>query len=363
MAVGLPLKTTYANGDVYSASDVNDTNGTINAFLAPSLATSAGKNCVINGGFDVWQRGTSFTGVSPYYSADRWMGSRAGAVAGGTWSRQLTNDTTNLPNIQYCIRIARNSGNTSTALLETTTNFETVNTIEYKGQQVTLSYYARKGANYSGGSLTAILATGTGTDENLVFGYTGEANPISASATLTTTWQRFTATGTIATSANEMAIDFRWTPTGTAGANDYVEITGVQLELGSVATTFARNGATYQAELAACQRYYYRQTGTGNYATFGIGTAFNSTKAFINIIQPVAMRVVPQSIEIPSTITNLKLTNIGSTNYTISNITFVEGTYTNTILEVTASGMTTNQGVWIGNNNTTAGFIGVSAEL
>jgi len=30
MAVGLPLKTTYANGDVFSASDVNDTNGTIN---------------------------------------------------------------------------------------------------------------------------------------------------------------------------------------------------------------------------------------------------------------------------------------------------------------------------------------------
>jgi len=30
MAVGFPLKTTYANGDVYSASDVNDTNGTLN---------------------------------------------------------------------------------------------------------------------------------------------------------------------------------------------------------------------------------------------------------------------------------------------------------------------------------------------
>ena len=30
MAVGFPLKTTYANGDVYSASDVNDTNGTVN---------------------------------------------------------------------------------------------------------------------------------------------------------------------------------------------------------------------------------------------------------------------------------------------------------------------------------------------
>ena len=30
MPVGVPLKTTYANGDVFSASDINDTNGTIN---------------------------------------------------------------------------------------------------------------------------------------------------------------------------------------------------------------------------------------------------------------------------------------------------------------------------------------------
>lgn len=30
MAVGLPLKTTYADGDVFSAADINDTNGTVN---------------------------------------------------------------------------------------------------------------------------------------------------------------------------------------------------------------------------------------------------------------------------------------------------------------------------------------------
>lgn len=30
MAVGFPTKVTYANGDVYSAADVNDTNGTLN---------------------------------------------------------------------------------------------------------------------------------------------------------------------------------------------------------------------------------------------------------------------------------------------------------------------------------------------
>ena len=43
MAVGLPLKTTYANGDVYSASDVNDTNGTVNLFTSSTLSSQADK--------------------------------------------------------------------------------------------------------------------------------------------------------------------------------------------------------------------------------------------------------------------------------------------------------------------------------
>jgi hypothetical protein len=38
MAAGWPVKTTYANGDVYSASDVNDANGTLN-YINPTSAT------------------------------------------------------------------------------------------------------------------------------------------------------------------------------------------------------------------------------------------------------------------------------------------------------------------------------------
>jgi hypothetical protein len=38
MAAGWPTKVTYANGDVYSASDVNDTNGTLN-YIDPTAAT------------------------------------------------------------------------------------------------------------------------------------------------------------------------------------------------------------------------------------------------------------------------------------------------------------------------------------
>ncbi len=55
MATGWPMKTTYANGDVYSASDVNDTNGTINLLQTSTLSRAGGKNVIINGGMDIWQ--------------------------------------------------------------------------------------------------------------------------------------------------------------------------------------------------------------------------------------------------------------------------------------------------------------------
>jgi hypothetical protein len=263
MAVGWPTKTTYANGDVYSASDVNDTNGTINLLTTSTLSMSAGKNAVINGGADIWQRGTSiaYTGGNQY-TADRWcFGS---GTTGRTVSRQVTGDTTNLPFLQYCIRVQRDSGNTTTNQIKLNQSLETVNSIRFAGQTVTVSYYARAGANYSSASnlLTLDLKSGTGTDQNVDATYTGAATVATSSATLTTTWQRFTATGTVSASATEVALIFNYTPVGTAGANDYFEITGVQLELGTTATTFSRAGGTIQGELAACQRYYQKSYST-----------------------------------------------------------------------------------------------------
>lgn len=252
MAAGFPVKANYATGDVLTATNMNDLSGTVNylQYMPP-------RNPIINSNFSVWQRGTSSAiSTSGTYLADRWQGYRA--VTGSTYSRQTTNDTTNLPNIQYCARIQRDSGNTSTSALHLQQNFESVNSIPYAGKSIVLSFYARAGANYSSASsaLSVQLASGTGTDQNLIFTpYTGAAYPVNSSATLTTTWQRFTFTGTVATTATELAVLFYYTAVGTAGANDYFEVTGVQLELGSVANTYMPNQPTYQGELAACQRY------------------------------------------------------------------------------------------------------------
>jgi hypothetical protein len=303
MAVGLPLKVTYADGDVYAASDVNDTNGTINLLQTSTLSYQAGKNRIINGGMDIWQRGTSIAGTTTSFSADRWQSYRS--VAGSTFSRQTVSDTTNLPNIQYCLRVQRDSGNTSTTTLNIAQNAETVNSIPLAGQKIAVSFYARKGANFSAAAsnIQFVFRTGTGTDQNgLTAGFTGQVDLISQSTILTTTWQRFTYTATVASNVSQFAIIMNYTPVGTAGAADFFEVTGVQVELGSVATSFSRAGGNIQGELANCQRYYQKSYSQGttvptnSVAGSEFHQGYTTLNQFFSCGQtrfPVIMRIAP----------------------------------------------------------------------
>jgi hypothetical protein len=107
---------------------------------------------------------------------------------------------------------------------------------------------------------------------------------VDSSATLTTTWQRFTFTFAVGATATELSVALTNVTTGTAGADDYFEITGVQLELGTTATTFSRAGGTIQGELAACQRYYSKsyniETAPATSSTIGavaMKTAYTSS--------------------------------------------------------------------------------------
>lgn len=261
-------------------------------------------NPIINGGFDNWQRGTSFSltaSTGTTYVSDRWATS-TGANQACTISRQVTGDTTNLPNIQYALRLQRNSGQTGTSGMAISTSLETVNTIPFAGKTVTMSFYAKKGATYTPGTFNAYLITGTGTDQNRQSGgYTGENSSISAAISLTTTWQRFIVTGTIPATATEMAPYFFFDFAGTAGATDFFEITGFQIDLGtytaSSAPSFRRSGGTIQGELAACQRYYWRGGGIKLNVPFSMIATMSATLARAVVPFPVAMRVPPTSID------------------------------------------------------------------
>jgi len=318
-------------------------------------------NPVLNSNFSVWQRGTSISvTANPQYVADRWAISRS-ATSTMTVSRQATGDTTNLPNIQYCGRFQRNSGDTSTAVPNFAQSFETINSVPYAGKTVTLSFYARVGANWSAGSsFNCYFNSGTGTDQNVLSGYTGNASIATSNPTLTTTWVRYTLTGTVATTATEIAFGFYYTPTGTAGVNDYVEMTGVQIDVGSVALPYRSNGATFQGELAACQRYYFRNGTGAGYQPMGFGLASSSTNGMIMINFPVPMRTSPASIDFSTLQVND--TTVGTAVSAVAYSGTEYGTMS-AVINATTSGMTTFRPVKLIANNSATGYLGFSAEL
>ncbi len=324
-------------------------------------ATPSASNPILNGAYDIWQRGTSVVGAGGgAYTTDRWMLYAGGQ---GTVSRQVTNDTTNLPAIQYCARVQRNNASADTTVIPFGQSLESSNSIPFAGKTVTLSFYARKGANYSSASdaLSVTLATGTGTDQNfLSAGYTGSATPISQTATLTATWQRFSYSATLATTMTEMAVRFQFTPVGTAGAADFFEVTGVQVDVGSVALPFRRAMNTLQGELAACQRYYWRSTPGGAYNAYGNGGTISTTGAYLAIPFPVFMRTNATSIDFA----NLAVQTSGGVLAGLSTLTIDQGSPINiSLAAVTASTWTANQPCRLINNNNSAGYLGFSAEL
>ena len=245
--------------------------GTLPAINGASLtsvnAVNGGrKNLIINGGMDVWQRGTSFAHSNgKKYCPDRfWLNPQSVA---STYARQAVTSPIAGMASQYCLRIQRNINVTSTGLTYFAADLESSNAFACRGRKLTLSFYARKHA--TGYTATSSLfslgiVSGKGTNQTLVNGYTSGAFVANQSNTLTSSWQRFTVTtsSVIADDITQIGLQGTRTNVGTAGTNDYMEITGIQLEISDVATDFEHR--SYGEELALCQRYY-QTTGVFSY--------------------------------------------------------------------------------------------------
>jgi hypothetical protein len=244
------------DGQVVYLTDTDQTlvwDGAAWTVLAP---IAGGRNSIINGAFDVWQRSTDATtaGSYGYATADRWISRTSTGPGSVRVSRQLASDLTGF---RYCARVQRTASNTDTGGLQIIHILETANSIKFAGKTVTLSFYARNGANYSpaGSGMSPLLYSGTGTDQHWT-SFTSQSTAIAQTVALSATWQRFSYSATIAPTTTQLYMMFQMNPTGTAGANDYFEITGVQLEVGAVATPFEFEdiGDT----LRKCMRYFQK---------------------------------------------------------------------------------------------------------
>ena len=286
-------------GDVTGATALTIANGAVTAAKIAS-GVLENPNVVINGGFDVWQRGVTFSSLSYYQDyADRWMGD-AHNSAGNTISRQL--GTASEPFYRF-LRFQRDSGQTVTGARRVGTVFESQDTRFMCGQEVTLSWYMRKGANWSPATdtVTSYIFTGTANNEGMSSGlgsaWTGFAQQ-TQSNTITTSWVRFTHTVTLSATAQQVGINFV-TPAsvGTAGAADSWDISGVKLELGGVATPFMNKG--FGVEIVRCQRYYSKSYpidsapgGGGSGASSGLAI-YSTGSQGLGARWPTEMRTTP----------------------------------------------------------------------
>ena len=320
----------------------------------------AGKNAIINGGMDLAQRGTSFalTQFALPYTLDRWQ-SYTGATT-GTWT--VSQVASGNANFKSAAKLQRTVLSTQTGGVVLESSIETQDSLRFASSTVTFSFYAKAGSNALTTGLTAYLITGTGTDQNIIIGFTGQSNAVIINPTLTTSWQRFSGTATLG-AITQLAAGFGYTPTGTAGADDSIYLTGVQIELGSTATNFSRAGGTIQGELAAAQRYYYRNGADTIYQTFGNGSGASTTIGTYYIQHPVLMRVAPTSIDY-STLCNFDTVTVAATAASVV-ININQNGKNGTYVQVTNSSavLTQYRPYFLIANNSSSAYLGFGAEL
>jgi len=222
------------------------------------------RNLIINGAMQVAQRGTSQTNSS-YGSVDRWYI----YSSGGTFTQNTSSPPEGFSHYLTCTS-ATGSFVISQAIELPATGSAGV---FYNGQNITISYYAKSTSagdalynpisfRNSAASITDLVSVESDSSDTNV---------------LTTSWARYSKTYTIGASpdANNTCLVIQ--PRTSGAPSGDISITGVQLEVGTVATPFEHR--SYGEELALCQRYYE----TGNVNVIGayiVGTVVTGSTYF-----------------------------------------------------------------------------------
>ena len=221
------------------------------------------RNLIINPSGAVDQRGGSSTINT--YSVDRWRS------YGGPGGFTISKRTDAGEGDGNAIRFHRTASNSQTSAMGIAQGLETRESKRLAGKTLTISFRARKGADWSPTNFDAKVFHGTGTDENPV-GMTGQASDVAVDdASLTTSFQTFVGSVTIPSNKTQVTLGFQWTPSGTAGANDYVDIREIQMEVGEVSSPVFEH-RSFGEEMALCQRYFFREGNVGealHYVTTG----------------------------------------------------------------------------------------------
>ena len=300
-----------------------------NAVTAAKLGTDVQlgyRNVIINGAMQVAQRGTSVTGITTegYRTADRFT---QYIVSLGTWTETVENDAPTGSGLRKSLKLLCTTADASPAASDVCVvrqKFEGQNLQQFlKGtasaKQWSLSFWVKSNKtgtytvnlydlnnNREVSAAYTISASATWEKKVITFpaDTTGALNNDNAAAvelgfnlgagsnftsgTLNTVWSAANAANRAVGQTNVAA-----------ATNNYWQITGVQLEAGSVATPFEFED--YGTTLRKCQRYYYRLEAGGGAADVASGVANSDTSIFAVVHFPTTMRSGPSAIETTGT--------------------------------------------------------------
>jgi hypothetical protein len=347
------------------------------------------RNRIINGAMVIDQRnaGASYSQINGAYSLDRWAGnSFDGTVTTGKFTVQQNAGSVTTPsgfNNYLGVTSSAATSISSSAIYTVFQWIEGYNAADLdwgtaNAKTVTLSFWVRSSLTGTfGGALQ-----NSATDRSYPFSYTissantWEQKTITVAGDTSGTWLktngasiavRFglgvgsTYSGTAGSwaGANYYSATGATSVVGTNGATFY--ITGVQLEVGTQATSFEYR--QYGTELALCERYFAKFSGTTSvslYTNFAVGFGTSSTLVAGQLWLPVDMRALPTLTYSGS----LRCAD-ESTNPAISNLILnTQNTSTKSVqLLATSTGITQFRPYFIGGSNSATANVSFSAEL
>jgi len=375
-------KVTFTQTEVNSAITAGDT-----------AARAGRKNLIINGAMQVAQRGTTanlVNGGSAYKTVDRFRIEEAGEYTGAF---TITQDTDSPLGFGSSLKWDCTTADTALAAGDAL-----MMTYKTEAQDLQLLNYGTSGALQTTLSFW-IKSNKTGTYVVWIYQQDGARQvQVSYTVDVADTWEHKTcvipAHTTVAINNDTGAgLYIRWIfgagtnyTSGTANTTwaadvtanrhvgqtvnladstaNYLNITGVQLELGSVATDFEHR--SYGEELALCQRYYevIADGSVSQVQTFGIGHGYKSDQINWFYQFKVSKRTEAFTLEVVSTSTGYRARNHSTNKYSttlgmsanLQSINQIEG-------YMTAISGITEQSCWSVLLNQPSSKIAVSAEL
>jgi hypothetical protein len=226
------------------------------------------RNLIINGDFQVWQRGTTLTTGADHFLADRWNTTPPATVS--TTTSQVFDSTLQ----QNMVKMELNAAG-GIQFQHKIENFKWAH-----NKKLTFSFYAKSNVSHT---MQVFLRLRNSSVNDLL-----DQDSVSLTSTLTKFVMTFDASDLSGyTEDSSSAIQLSFSSAGLS-SGDYIQLGQAQLEVGSVATPFEHR--SYGEELALCQRYFYKGSTTSRYA---VPLVDSWTYKYVAYELPVEMRSPP----------------------------------------------------------------------